>query len=66
MQIWENETETARRHVAQSEGEVKQQSAVIAELEQRGQSTMMAKELLNILERSLQGKRDYLDRLLKR
>lgn len=64
MHVWENETETARRHVAQGEGEVKQQLAVIAELERSGQSTVMAKELLAILERSLQGKQNYLDRLL--
>jgi hypothetical protein len=62
---WENETDTARRHVAQGEGEVERQLAVIAELESQGQSTMMAKELLGILERSLRGKRDYLDRLLR-
>jgi hypothetical protein len=65
MPVWENETETARRHVTQGESEIKQQLGVIAELERSGQSTVMAKELLAILERSLRGKQDYLERLLK-
>ncbi len=67
MPVWETETETesARRHVENGEAEIKKQLSVIAELEARGQSSMMARELLSILERSLRGRQGYLDRLLK-
>jgi hypothetical protein len=65
MPVWETETESARRHVEHGEAEIKKQLSVIAELEARGQSSMMARELLSILERSLRGRQGYLDRLLK-
>jgi hypothetical protein len=60
MPICETALEIARRHVAEGEEAAEQQRDRIALMQEHGYSTMMAKELLGIYERTVPARPAYL------